>query len=575
MKARILVIDDEESIRFTFDRFLKDAGYEVHTAGTFGEGIGKLTDHDFDLVFADIILGCESGIDLFRAIKERHLLCPLVLITGYPTLETAAEAVRLGAFDYLPKPVPKETLLPVTRLALMQKNLMDTKEQYRSNLEAIFNTVKDAILLVDGDLGLLEFNDAARNFFGFSPDSIGKPLGSLMEARNGKCLDTVAEAIEQKRIVELEHFECHLESGNTCVATLSATPILDPGGNFAGAVVVVKDETRLVDLERDLCERRQFHNMVGKAERMQRIYTLVDDLANLQTSVLVTGESGTGKELLAEAIHFRGERRNRPLVKVNCSALSENLLESELFGHVRGAFTGAVKDKIGRFQLADGGTIFLDEIGDVSLNIQQRLLRVLQEREFERVGDSRTTKVDVRVIAATNKNLPEKIRLGEFREDLFYRLKVVEISLPPLRERKEDIPLLLAHYVDKFNGKLRKTIDGVSEDVLQVFMNHPWPGNVRQLAHTIEHAFIVCHQNIVTLEHLPLDLREAVAKVGAHRTDEDQKTNERHAILKALEKTAGNKAMAARLLGIGRRTIHRKILEHRLTRAECGGKCVP
>ncbi|MBT3260359.1 MAG: sigma-54-dependent Fis family transcriptional regulator, partial [Deltaproteobacteria bacterium] len=211
-------------------------------------------------------------------------------------------------------------------------------------------------------------------------------------------------------------------------------------------------------------------------------------------TVLITGESGTGKELVAEALHYKGGRNHKPLVKVNCSALSDNLLESELFGHIKGSFTGAVKDRIGRFQMADGGTILLDEIGDMPPKIQVKLLRVLQEKTFERVGESTSIKVDVRVVACTNQALREKIEQGEFREDLYYRLNVVEICVPPLRERKEDIPFLIDHFVKKFNKNINKDIFGISTDVQKVFMDYSWPGNVREMEHALEHAFILCHQ---------------------------------------------------------------------------------
>lgn len=293
---------------------------------------------------------------------------------------------------------------------------------------------------------------------------------------------------------------------------------------------------------------------------MQEIYSLIESLADVQTTVLVTGESGTGKELVAEALHYRGGRSNKPLVKVNCAALSENLLESELFGHVKGAFTGAITDKVGRFQKADGGTIFLDEIGDISQKTQLRLLRVLQEMEFERVGDSTPVRIDVRVIAATNRDLTEKVRLGEFREDLYYRLKVVEVRLPAIRDRLEDIPLLTEHFLRKFNRKFNREITGISADVQKIFMSYPWPGNVRELEHTLEHAFILCRQNIITIDHLPGNLKNTEESGRMHRG----KSDEAGEIRRALEKAGGNKAKAARLLGIDRKTLYRKMERHKL-----------
>jgi len=327
---------------------------------------------------------------------------------------------------------------------------------------------------------------------------------------------------------------------------------------------VVRDITRLSDLEEKLKEKHRFHNIIGKSLRMQKVYRLIEYLADTETTVLVTGESGTGKELVASAIHHRSKRADKPMVTVNCSALAETLLESELFGHVKGAFTGAIKDKAGRFQLADGGTVFLDEIGDISPIVQLKLLRVLQEREFERVGDSKTIKVDVRVIAATNRNLKEKIRLGEFREDLYYRLKVVEIAIPPLRKRREDLPLLVNHFCRLFENSFKKKIDGVSDEVLTTFMNYSWPGNVRELQHAIEHAFVICRGRNITLDHLPSEIIEYYR--GTRRAHGKKFVNEPHEVLQALNKTDWNKAKAARMLGISRQTIYRKISEFRLAK---------
>lgn len=266
---------------------------------------------------------------------------------------------------------------------------------------------------------------------------------------------------------------------------------------------------------------------------------------------------------MAEALHFGGERKDKPLVKLNCAALTENLLESELFGHVRGAFTGAVKDKVGRFQRADGGTIFLDEIGDISPRMQLRLLRVIETMEFERVGESSPVKVDVRVLAATNRDLKEKVALGEFREDLFYRLKVVEIQVPPLSERRDDIPLLLDHFLKKFNRKFNKKITSIAPEVQRILMHHNWPGNIRELVNTLEYACISCHQDLITFDCLPADFSEQVW--GGVQPDDDESTYEADAIRRALQRTGWNKSRAALLLGMSRRTIYRKIEKYQIT----------
>jgi len=561
--AKILIIDDEESIRFTFDSFLSDLGHEVSTARDYHEAMEKVTNEDFDLIFLDIILGGLTGVDLLIDLKKkRDLRCPVVMITGYPNVETASEAVRLGAFDYISKPVRQDTLLHTTNLALQHKALQDENEKYRSNLEAIFRSVKDAIITVDRDLIILETNEATRKICGIGRNSIGKSFAKCKMDCNSKCLDILNKTINAKKATEVFHIECEHNKRCNQVVTITTSPLVIDNNTFAGAVMVVRDETRLHNLERNLEQRQYFGNIIGQNTQMQKIYSLIEDLSDVQTTVLIEGESGTGMELVAEAIHYRGDRRYKPLVKVNCSALSDSLLESELFGHVKGAFTGADRDKIGRFQKADGGTIFLDEIGDISPRMQLRLLRVLQEKIFERVGDSTPIKVDVRVIAATNQDLKKKVQLGEFRKDLYYRLKVVEIILPPLRDRKDDIPLLVNHFINKLNKKLNKNIQAISDDVQEIFMDYNWPGNVRELEHTLEHAFIVCRQNTITVDNLPAnfgELREE--KASATEIEEE---NEEQIILEALKKAGWNKSKAARILGVNVRTIYRKIEKYNI-----------
>jgi len=562
MGSKILVIDDEESIRYTFESFLLDEGYEVLTARDYHEALSAIDTTELDLIFADILLEGKTGIDILREIKERNLRCPVIMITGEPSINSASEALRLGAFDYIPKPIKQDTLLHITKIALKHKALVDEKERYRSNLVAIFSSVKDAIIMVDKELIIIEMNDSSRDICELTRDKIGRPFTAFTKHCEGKCLDVLKETIQKKESVEIYRFECHGNTHPHQVVNIIAHPFLNDKGLSEGAVLVVRDETRLACLEEDMKERQQFHNIVGKSEKMQEIYSFIKDLADIQTTVLITGESGTGKELVADALHYKGNRRDKPLVKVNCSALSEGLLESELFGHVKGAFTGATHDRIGRIQKAHGGTLFLDEIGDISPKVQLQLLRILQEMEFERVGDSDTIRVDVRVIAATNQNLQKKVMRGEFREDLYYRLKVIEIKLPSLCERREDIPLLTKHFLNKLNKKLNKEIIAISANVQKIFMDYSWPGNIRELDHTLEHACILCHQNTITLEHLSVDMRDFI---DTHSfTPGDLNLDEPEVILQALEKTAWNKAKAARLLGISRQTIYRKIDEYKI-----------
>ncbi|MGO9015947.1 MAG: sigma-54 dependent transcriptional regulator [Dissulfurispiraceae bacterium] len=562
MRSKILVIDDEESIRFAFDNILSDAGYEVTTAATYDEALTCVTKADFDLIFADIILGNRSGIDILRKIREKDITCPVIIITGVPDIDSASEAVRLGAFDYIPKPIRLDVILKAAQTALQFKALTLEKEKYRYNLDAIFRSVRDAIITVDTDLTVIEVNEAATAICGHSRDIVGRTFTPSQSGCDGKCLEVIKRTIETGQPLEIHHFECRHKERPHQVVNLNSYPLVYQQGKVSGVVLVARDETRLTNLERDLHERFQMDNIIGKSEDMQKIYTLIESLSGVEATVLLTGESGTGKGLVAETVHYRGPRCEKPFVKVNCTALSDDLLESELFGHIKGAFTGAIRDEIGRFKRADGGTIFLDEIGDISSRMQLRLLGVLQKMEFERVGDSTPIKVDVRVIAATNADLREKVRLGRFREDLYYRLKVVELHLPPLRERKEDITALIPHFLNKLNKKLGKQIIDVSSEVLRLFMTYQWPGNVRELEHVMEHAFVVSRQPVITINDLPADL---IHSTGLNKIAfETPLKDDPQSIIQVLERTAWNKSKAANILGLSRSTIYRRIAEYKI-----------
>lgn len=563
MKSKILVIDDEKSLRFTFQRFLADEGYEVATAADFEEACQRIDQERYDVVFSDILLGEKTGIDVLRAIKEQDSLCPVIMVTGYPNIETASEALRLGAFDYISKPVLKKDLLQVARAALKYRQIAEENERNRINLEAVFRSVGDGLVIVDRQGVVQRINEAARRICQLDDRVLGQACESALGNCSERCGDLLRQTLETGRAGQLDRVECDQSTAVPRVLTLLTSPLVDGAGTAIGAVLVARDETRLHALERSLSKRSSFHKMIGASKKMQDLYCLLDDLADVPSTVLITGESGTGKELVAEALHKSGVRRNKPLVKVNCAALSDTLLESELFGHVRGSFTGAVKDRIGRFQKADGGTIFLDEIGDISHKVQLRLLRVLQEREIERIGESMPVKVDIRIVAATNRNLAEMVRQGDFREDLYYRLKVITIELPPLRERREDIPLLTEHMIEKLTATMGKEILGVSREVAEFFQTYHWPGNIRELEHVMEYAFVRCRQAVVALEHLPEDIltsRAAWAEVPCQSIGED----EVQTICNALEKTAWNKAKAARLLGIDRKTLYRKLAKYEI-----------
>jgi PAS domain S-box-containing protein len=482
------------------------------------------------------------------------------MCTGFPQVESAADAVRLGAFDYITKPIRHETLLLVTRHALNSKAINDERERYRANLDAIFHTVSDSIIMVDRNGKLAQFNATAEHICGYDNGLIGDDASAINFGCGGPCRKALLESLHTNCSKELRRLECRTPDGRARIISVRVNPVSGADGAVSGAVAVIRDETHLVNLERTLQKRGQFHSIVGSSVPMQKVYSLIEALADVPTTVLINGESGTGKELAAAALHSAGVRSTGPFVKVNCSALSESLLESELFGHVRGAFTGAIANKAGRFEKAHGGTLFLDEIGDISPAIQMRLLRVLQESEFERVGDSTPIKVDVRIIAATNQNLAEMVSQGRFRQDLYYRLNVVRLVMPSLKERHDDFDLLVAHFIAKFNSKFDRDIRSVSDDVMDVFKTHTWPGNVRELEHAIEHASILCKSDIITVQDLPLDQFDDISKrVTPDHGKSGQLPGNNLSIEDALIMAGGNKSRAAELLGISRRTLYRHL----------------
>ncbi len=554
--SRILLVDDEEGIRVVLEYLLRKAGYLVDTATGHPEAMACLEKRNYDLAFLDIKLIGKDGLQLLRDLKAIAPSTQVVMFTGSPEVDTAAEAIRQGACDYITKPIDREALLMVCRRALLAKRLEDERELYRANLDAIFCSVADPILMVDGTGRLAQANPPAAQIFGYTEAMIGCELDKISLPCAPSCHPAIGKSLRTQKPQELLRIECHTVTGETRIVNLKVNPI--SSGNNGGVVVVIQDDTRLVELERSLHQRGNFHGIIGVSPPMQRVFALIEALADMPTTVLIYGESGTGKESVAAALHSSGRRAAAPLVKVNCSALSESLLESELFGHVRGAFTGAIADKVGRFQKADGGTLFLDEIGDISPTVQMRLLRVLQEGEFEPVGASTPIKVDVRIIAATNKDLAEMVRQGTFREDLYYRLNVVRLVLPSLRERLEDLDLLVSHFISKHNARLKKDIHGISADVMQLFHHYRWPGNVRELEHAIEHACILSTSGIICLSDLPADLTGNKAE-EAMASQLTPAPAAKLTITEALALAGGNKSQTAKLLGISRRTLYRHL----------------
>jgi transcriptional regulator with PAS, ATPase and Fis domain len=507
------------------------------------------------------------------------------------TLEGSGRTAAGHPYDYvLNMLIPEEggrPRLEAVIVVIMDVTALKDAERARQNAllekEAILGAIPDVILTVGTDMRLKEKN---RSLTALCPNAGDILPGELFEPHGGldgcPCTEMVRRALDTRQPVRDFKAQCHRGERPRSLE-LSGSPLLDDEGNFVGVVVVGRDVTRMESLEqlaRGGTGRQGLGSLVGRSPAMQRVYDLIQQVAGVDSTVLVTGESGTGKELVAEAIHYQGRRAGRRLVKVNCSALSENLLESELFGHVRGSFSGAVADKAGRFQLAEKGTLFLDEIGDISQLIQLKLLRFLESKEFERVGDATPLKADVRIVAATNAHLPEKVADGAFREDLFYRLQVVNIRIPPLRERKEDIPLLVRHFIEIFRADMDKDVRGAGQEVLALLMRHDWPGNVRQLRHALEHACILCPGGEeLRPEHLPEGLGGPTAPgagngAGAPAHPSAQGAGQGAAearrrvaaldadtLRKALERAGNNRVRAARELGISRASLYRKLNE--------------
>ncbi len=447
-------------------------------------------------------------------------------------------------------------------LALQEAN--ENLEMSRARLQAVFRSMSDAVITVDTSLAVLQVNEAL-DVVCARADKLrpGHSLDRAFEPEDSPaCLRILRQVVETGEPVRGVRAECRCGMQANQVTMLNASPLWDSARAFIGAVLVVRDITRLDELERRLDERTRYCNIVGKSRRMQEIYSVLELLTDHKTTVLVLGESGTGKELIVEALHYGSSQITGPLVKVNCASLAESLLESELFGHVRGAFTGAVRDKVGRVQAAEGGTLFLDEIGDLSPNIQLKLLRVLERKEYERVGDSTTLKADVRVVAASNRDLRELADRGEFRKDLYYRLRVMVIEVPPLRERTEDIPLLTEHFMAKYRDAFERDFSGVTSEVMDVFLRYPWPGNVRELKHSIEHACILCPGGPLKLRHLPVELQQSAgARPGLPAPAAPGGEPRREELLDVLERCHWNKTRASRAMGISRSTLYRKMAE--------------
>jgi len=448
---------------------------------------------------------------------------------------------------------------------VVEKHTMALEE--KTKLETILDSIAEGVFTIDTDWRISSFNAAAERITGFAAEeAIGKTCFDIF--RSDMCGSNCAVAQSLETGKPIFNYEVNITSkdGRKIPIGVSSAVITNDDGQVIGAVENFRDLSEIKRLTAEVMDKYEFANIIGKSKNMQDIYQVIQNLSDADATVLIQGESGTGKELVAKAIHYNSQRRDKPFITVSCAALTESILESELFGHEKGAFTGAIMNKAGRFEIADGGTLFLDEIGEISSNIQVKLLRVLESQEFERVGGTETIKVSIRVIAATNRDLDSAMQEGNFRQDLFYRLNVIPIHTPPLREKSEDIPLLAGHFIKLFRQKTGKNIPAISPGAMDLILDYKWPGNVRELENAIEHAFVHCQSGMILPNHLPENLSKSrlpvaeIALLSENPLDEA----ERQVILRALEKANWDRSKVMDQLKLSRTTLWRKMHKYGL-----------
>lgn len=435
-------------------------------------------------------------------------------------------------------------------------------------LRTIFDNMPDGVVaILDQQLNIATANRAIAEMLNVSlQDVIGKKSTDIFQKNIPGLVEVIKKTIEDKKGVRNYTIEFIKPSGELTSFLVSTTIITEVSETDTGIVLILHDVSEVTRLRRIALQMQRYGEIIGKSHKMKEIYTLIESIKDYNTSILVVGETGTGKELIARTIHRMSNRKNKPFVPVNCSALPDNLIESELFGYVKGAFTGADSDRAGRFEVAKGGTLFLDEIGTLSMRTQIKLLRVLQERVVERLGSSKSIPIDVRIITATNRDLMELAAKNEFREDLYYRIKVMQINVPPLRDRKEDINLLVDYFITKLNRYYNKNVVGVSPSAQQLLTNYLWPGNVRELENAIEHAFVLTAGALLEEKNLPPELRHAQSNGTPLPPVEEDPSGEEEEIRRALLAERGNISEAAKILGMHRATLWRKMREFRIAK---------
>jgi len=441
----------------------------------------------------------------------------------------------------------------------------------QSFAQYIVNSIGDGVFTVDREWKITSFNTAAQRITGWTAEQvIGRSCSEVFRSSICGKSCAIAESLYTGKNIINRSITILNSEGEKIPVSISASPLADHEGEIIGGVQTFRDLSALTTIPKKLSRKYRFHEIVSKSKAMQRLFTILPDVACSPSTVMIDGESGTGKELIATALYNISDRKDKPFVALNCGALPETLLESELFGYKAGAFTDARRDKPGRLAAADTGTLFLDEIGDIPASVQVKLLRVLQEKVYEPLGSNTSVEIDVRIITATNQDLKALVQQGRFREDLYYRLNVVKIHIPPLRERKEDIPLLITQFIQEFSSQFGKEIVGISNPALKVLMRHDFPGNIRELKNIIEYAFILCEGGYILPEHLPEPFNQTdrltQEDIMLPEPDPEHRMTleetEKHAIFLALENNQWKKSSTCEELGISKDTLRRKMLKY-------------
>jgi len=439
----------------------------------------------------------------------------------------------------------------------------------KSRFENIFHGVSEGIFTIDKEWNIDSFNHSAERITGYSKEEVkGKKCWEIFKSnvcRNGCHMETT---LKSGKRMDNKEITIRNKKGNSIPIRVYSQPFIDARQETIGGIEMFRDITEIKVLSKHLEQRYSYENIIGNSKVMRNVYNMLEHVSQTDSTVLITGESGTGKELIARAIHLNSDHRTQPFMAVNCSAFAETLLESELFGHERGAFTGAVKTKPGRFELAQNGTLFLDEIGDLTSQVQVKLLRVLETRQYERVGGTKPLSMTARIIVATNKDLAKEIEEKRFRDDLFYRINVVNIHLPPLRERIEDLALLTEHFLETFRKKFKKKITHISPDAFEVLNKYYWPGNIRELENVLEHVFVLCNDETISTNSLPdwlvRNLQDEISQTQDTGSKETIKDAEKLHIISVLERYGSDRITAAKILGIDKSTLWRKMKKYHL-----------